>query len=36
LNVAHYVYVIRNGRIVMERPTTELSGDDEMFRAYLG
>jgi branched-chain amino acid transport system ATP-binding protein len=36
LNVAHHVYVIRNGRIIMDRPASELSGDDEMFRAYLG
>jgi branched-chain amino acid transport system ATP-binding protein len=36
LNVAQYVYVIRNGQIVMEKPAAELAGDDEMFRAYLG
>jgi branched-chain amino acid transport system ATP-binding protein len=36
LAVAHHVYVMRQGAIVMDRPAGELAGSDEMFRAYLG
>ena len=36
LQLAHYVYIIRHGRIVLGRPAAEFSGDDEMFEAYLG
>jgi branched-chain amino acid transport system ATP-binding protein len=36
LKVAQQVCVIRHGEVVLSRPAAELSGDDEMFRAYLG
>jgi branched-chain amino acid transport system ATP-binding protein len=36
LKLAELVYVIRHGDIVLERPASELRGDDEMFQAYLG
>jgi branched-chain amino acid transport system ATP-binding protein len=36
LKVSQYVYVIRHGEVVMSRPAAELSGDDEMFQAYMG
>ncbi len=36
LKVAHHVYVMRNGEIVMNGPTADFSDNDEMFRAYLG
>ena len=36
LKVAEHVYVLRNGRIVMEAPSAEIGSSDEMFRTYLG
>jgi branched-chain amino acid transport system ATP-binding protein len=36
LKVSQHVYVIRHGEVVMSRPAAELSGDDEMFQAYMG
>jgi branched-chain amino acid transport system ATP-binding protein len=36
LAVAHHVYVMRQGAVVMDRPAAGLTDDEEMFRAYLG
>ncbi len=36
LKLAHRGYVIETGRIVMEGPTEELAGSNEIQRAYLG
>ncbi|HEY8417479.1 MAG TPA: ABC transporter ATP-binding protein [Limnochordales bacterium] len=36
LRIAHWAYVLENGRIVMEGPGSELLGDDALRRAYLG
>jgi len=36
LAVAHHVYVIRQGAVVLDRPVNEIVDSEEMFRAYLG
>ena len=36
LNVARHVYVIRHGKIVMDRPRKDIADSDQMFKAYLG
>ncbi|MFT3821261.1 MAG: ABC transporter ATP-binding protein [Rubrivivax sp.] len=36
LSVAHYGYILENGRIVINGPTTKLLGDPDVQRFYLG
>jgi branched-chain amino acid transport system ATP-binding protein len=36
LGVAHYGYIMENGRIVIDGPTDKLFGDPDVQRFYLG
>ncbi|MGE0845397.1 MAG: ABC transporter ATP-binding protein [Flavobacteriaceae bacterium] len=36
LSVADYIYVLRNGSIVMEGPRDSISGEEDLTEAYLG
>jgi branched-chain amino acid transport system ATP-binding protein len=36
LAIAHHVYVIRNGEIVLESDAKDVANDEALFRSYLG
>lgn len=36
LKISDYAYVMENGKIVMEAPASELIGNDEVRKKYLG